>query len=86
MTVNTRHLDYAIKLLSGTAAAKRAPRKAQVNVVLTVFSIGYSIQINNRLVKDVLSCEDPGREGAAAAQESIRAAEALGKTTSLEIY
>lgn len=86
MPVNTRHLDYAIKILSGTAAAKRAPRKAQVNVVLTVFSTGYSVQVNNRLVKDVLSCEDPGLEGAEAAKESVRAAEALGKTTSLEIY
>lgn len=52
MSNDTRHLDTAIAILKGTGGAKRAKRKAQVELILYVYTKAgtYDITSNGRML------------------------------------
>lgn len=82
----TKHLDGAIAALSNKASAKRAPRKAQVELVLYVDHKNgtFSITANNRpLVTDALIKDsDP----VVAVKARAAAIKGTGKTVNITIY
>lgn len=79
----TRHLDTAIEILRGTKGAKRAARKAQVEVLVTVFKDGYLVQINGKTVEEGDGNDETAKVIANAHAEKARA---LGKTVSITFY
>jgi fructose-specific component phosphotransferase system IIB-like protein len=79
----TKHLDGAIAALSNKASAKRAARKAQVNIVLyDLGATGASVQVNG---KEVWLAPDMARARADADNRKSRA-QALGKTVNIEEF
>ena len=79
----TRHLDTAIEILRGTKGAKRAARKAQVEVLVTVFNDGYMVQINGKIVEEGDGNADEAKDIADAHAEKARQ---LGKTVTITFY
>lgn len=79
----TKHLDGAIAALSNKASAKRAARKAQVNITLyDLGTNGVSVQVNG---KEVLLAPDRN----IAIQDAWRRrdrAKLLGKTVNIEEF
>jgi hypothetical protein len=81
---DTRHLDTAISILSGTACSKRAKRTGtEVSVYLQ--DGGYSIQVNHK----PLVCSYPGtkEEAMADAEQRAKRLRALtGKPVTIQLY
>ncbi len=78
----TRHLDAAIEIFKGDKA-KRAPRKAGVEITVMAASNGYVIQANNRIVETGAGDEAYAKQRAEARAEAIRK---LGKTVIVTVY
>lgn len=82
-TSKTKHLDTAIAILRGNPAAKRAPRKAQVEINVYVDSKGYMVQMNGRVLEQGTGDAVYATARAEARAESIRK---LGKTVVISVY
>lgn len=83
MASKTKHLDTAISILKGNPAAKRAPRKAQVELEVWASSGTYTISSNSRILEAGEGTPEFAKERADARAASIRA---LGKTVTVYIY
>jgi hypothetical protein len=81
-TSKTRHLDAAIEIFSG-GKAKRASRKAGVEITVMAASNGYVIQANNKIVETGAGDAEYAKQRAEARAEAIRK---LGKTVVVTIY
>lgn len=79
----TKHLDTAIDILKGSLAAKRAPRKAQVELEMWASSGTYTISSNGRVLEAGEGTPEYAKERADARAAAIRA---LGKTCILMVY
>lgn len=80
---STKHLDTAIAILKGSPAAKRATRKAQVELEVWVTNGTYMIVSNGKTLE-----EGPGDDAVAKQHAEARAAaiRALGKTAIIYTY
>lgn len=74
---NTRHLDVAISILRGTDGAKRAKRKAQVEVLVVWDKGTYTIQMNGKVLEEG---EGTGEYALERAEDRAGRIRALGKT------
>lgn len=81
-TSKTRHLDTAIEILSGSKA-KRAPRRAQVEITVMAASNGYVIQANNKIVETGAGDAEYAKQRAESRAGSIRN---LGKSVIVTVY
>lgn len=79
----TKHLDTAIAILSGSAAAKRAPRKAQAEITCLLAGNSYVITVNGKTVESGEGPEEYARERTEARAAAIRG---LGKTVTITVY
>ena len=78
----TRILDATIAALSNKQSAKRATRKAQVNITLYDLGTGVSVQVNG---KEVWLAPDMARAEEDADRRKTRAI-ALGKSVNIEKF
>lgn len=74
---DTRHLDAAIAVLRGTDGAKRAKRKAQVEIIVESYGKVYTIQMNGKLLEEGVGTVEYASERALDRANRIRA---MGKT------
>lgn len=79
----TKHLDTAISILKGTPAAKRAPRKAQVELELWACTGTYTISSNSRIIE---AGEGDPAFASKRLQERADAIRAMGKTVITYTY
>lgn len=80
---NTRHLDTAIAILRGIDGAKRAKRKAQVEVLVEAHGKAYTIQMNGKVLEEGEGSVEYATERAEDRASRIRA---LGKTVLVTKY
>lgn len=80
---NTKHLDAAIAILSGTEGSKRAKRKAQVEIIVEAYDKGYTIQMNGKVLEEGVGTVEYAKERAEDRASRIRA---LGKTVLVTVY
>lgn len=80
---NTKHLDTAIAIFKGNAGSKRAPRKAQAEVVVLLGETSYVITVNSKTVEAGEGDETHARQRADLRAEAIRK---LGKTATVTVY
>jgi hypothetical protein len=80
---STKHLDTAISILKGSPAAKRAPRKAQVELEVWVTKGTYLIVSNGKTIEEGQGDDALAKERAEARATAIRA---LGKTVVVYTY
>lgn len=79
----TKHLDTAIAIFRGNAGSKRAPRKAQAEVVVLLGENSYMLTVNNKTVEAGVGNETHARQQAELRAEAIRK---LGKTVTVTVY
>lgn len=75
--------DKVLSILKGDGVAKRAKRKAQVEITLTIGNGEYIIQLNSKTVEHAQGDEALARKQAEARAERIRA---MGKTVTITVY
>lgn len=80
---NTKHLDTAIAILSGTEGSKRAKRKAQVEIIVEAYGKSYTIQMNGKVLEEGVGAVEYAKERAEDRAARIRA---LGKTVLVTVY
>lgn len=80
---NTKHLDTAIAILSGTEGSKRAKRKAQVEIIVEAYGKSYTIQMNGKVLEEGVGTVGYAKERAEDRAARIRA---LGKTVLVTVY
>lgn len=83
MTNKPMMQDKVIDILKGSPSAKRAKRKAQVELTLTISNGEYTIQLNGKTVEQAQGDESMGRKQADLRAERIRA---MGKTVTITVY
>lgn len=75
--------DKVIAILKGNGGAKRAARKAQVELTVWADGTGWVLQSNG---KELESGEGPVENGVKRAEERAKAIRALGKTCNVITY
>lgn len=83
MASKTKHLDTAIAILKGNPAAKRAPRKAQVEIEVFASGGTYTVTSNGKTVEEGAGDAAYAKERADARADAIRK---LGKTVTVYVY
>lgn len=75
--------DKVIAILKGNGGAKRAARKAQVELTVWSDGTGWVVQAN---CKEIEAGEGPIELGAKRAEERAKAVRALGFTCTVTVY
>lgn len=80
---DTKHLDAAISIFSGSGVRKRAKRKVQAEITVEAYGKVYTIQLNGKVLEEGVGSAAYARERAEARADRVRA---LGRTVMVTVY